>query len=91
MKEFHAKKWLNEEFKKYDMCLQQQGGGTQEIVMTLFCNTDVSSMSLFDFVFDVEWTAIPQTHSFRFCYDQLRLICGAVDELNRQHDMEMNV
>jgi len=90
MKEFHAKKWLNEEFKKYDMWLQQQGGGWTLMVNTRV-NTDVSAMSLFDFVFNVEWTAIPQTRSFRFCYDQLRLICSTVDELNRQHDMEMNV
>lgn len=89
MKEFHAKKWLNQEFKKHDMWIVQRGG-IQEVVWTLMCNTDVSAMSLFDFVFDVEWTAIPKTLSFKFCYDQLRLICSTVDELNRQHDMEMD-
>lgn len=87
MKEFHAKKWLNEEFKKHDMWIEHLGSK-----ITLMVKTDVSAMSVIGFVFeDWQWVAIPKTLSFKFCYDQLRLICGTVDELNRQHDMEMNV
>jgi hypothetical protein len=89
MKVFHAKKWLNKEFKKYDMWIEERGSG-----WCLQQKTDVSALRVAEFCFDPEWgewCANPQTSSTRFCYDQLRLICSTVDELNRQYEMERDV
>jgi hypothetical protein len=87
MKVFHAKKWLNKEFEKHGMWVAERDDG-----WCLMLDTDVSVLRLFDFNFGVdEWVAIPQTRSTRLCYDQLRLICSTVDELNRQYEMEKDV
>lgn len=89
MKEFHAKKWLNEEFKRHDMWIESRD---DECLLLHESGNSTFRLVKFSFEDDCdEWVATVQTRLFNFRYDQLRLICSTVDELNRQHDMEMDV